>query len=525
MQIKITFQTKQIMALLLALTFTVTSAYAADKPLENLDSYVEKYMKELEIPGVAVAVVKDGKTVVAKGYGTRTVGKSEPVNKDTIFAIASNSKYFTASALAVLVGENKLDWDDLMIDRLPGFQVSNDYALSHATIRDALAHRIGVKTNSASFMLYPERSRQDILNLMKYMPADDKFRASFSYNNELLMAAGEIIPATTGTSWDEFLETRFFKPLGMINTSTSIRSFEGNSNVATPHEVIWDGKIQTIPYTNVDNAAGAGSINSSAADMAKWLQFQLDNGKIDGESVIDEKALAQTRIMHNITEGEGMKHSVAFGLAKNFSGYGLGIGIGDSYKGHRIYSHTGGLPGMTSVTAFVPELKLGIVVLTNSQTYFSAPLAGWIIDRFAGAPVQDRIADTIAVWNQQKEKTAKAYKELLESAPENAVPILPLEAYAGTYNNEQMGDIEFRVDENRLTYRFGAGSSGYLEHLSYNTFLDHMQTPLLRPAYNSNAMKTARFLQGENGEVEGLIWSPLLAEQTFLKVDKSEKDK
>ncbi len=504
---------------LIATVFSLSSQ-AQENPLAGLDDYIKEKMQELQVPAVAVAVVKDDKVVFAKGFGTRTVGKNEPVDENTLFAIASNSKYFTANALAILVDEGKISWDDLLVSRLPGFQVASDLVTSHATIRDALSHRTAIATTTSAWHGWSlTRSRKDVLSVMQYMEPLQDFRTGFNYNNEMFLAAGEVIPAVTGLSWDDFIKTRIFKPLGMKNSNTSITEFGNNANVATPH-AMHNGKVVAIPYRNVSNIGPAGSINSNVVEVAQWLRLQLNGGKRGDKVIVPAKTLADTRVMQNpIEDPDSINMYRAAGLSEHFLGYGLGIFMGDS-AGYRIYHHSGGLDGMISNTVFVPELNLGIVALTNLSVSPAMPLTGWILDRYTGASQTDRVADTYA-YNAAKEQEAKEkFAKLLNNSAKGTTPSLPLSAYAGTYHNELVGDLVVTVSGNDLAYRFGEDSKGILHHLNFDTFLNEPTAPALRTGID-DVQTTVQFYLKEDGSVEKMkmkaYFRPLVFDKTAGK--------
>ena len=442
---------------------------AQEDPLSGLDDYIKKGMSQWQVPGIAVAVVKDNEVVLSKGYGTRTVGKNQPVDKNTLFAIASTTKLFTASALTVLVGEGKIDWDDRLITRLPGFQVKDDYTTTHATIRDALSHRTGVQNIGVTWALNPSRSRKDLLGLMKHLPSVQGFRSGFHYNNDMYLAAGEIIPEITGVSWDDFIKDRFFKPLGMKNSNTHINDFGRNKNIATPHTVS-EGKTVTIPYFDCSPLGGACSINSSAEDMAQWLRFQLNNGKVGDQVIIQEEAINETRRMHNGLSEDTEKITKEMGYGGQFNGYGLGVALYE-IGGDKVYHHGGRIAGMVSSLLFVPELKLGIVVLSNTRRFYAHSLTNWIFDRYRNAEKTDWSTSLM----KYMDTNVMAGKEKIEHLKRNAVantrPSLPLIHYAGTYSNELAGDLIITAKEDELSYTLAETGGGLMTHLHFDIFM------------------------------------------------------
>src|ERR1700723_832416 len=258
------------------------SATPAASPVSqlDLDTYVATAMKTFDVPGIAVAIVKDGKVVLAKGYGVKKLGDATPVDENTMFAIGSNTKAFTTAALATLVDEGKLAWDDPVYQRMPGFVMYDPYVSHEMTIRDLLTHRSGMGLGEGDLLFWPQSTytRDEIVHKLRFMKPASSFRSKFAYDNLLYMTAGQIIPAVTGISWDEFIRQRILTALGMNNSNVSNAAFPPGGNYAFPHERL-EGKLQVVPFEVLDNAGPAGAINSCAEDMAKWVQLQLNRGK------------------------------------------------------------------------------------------------------------------------------------------------------------------------------------------------------------------------------------------------------
>src|SRR6516164_9450882 len=256
-----------------------TLATAQSAPAE-LDAWVGRSMKEFNVPGMAVAIVRDGKVVVTKGYGVRKLGEPAAVDERTMFGIGSNTKAFTTAALAMLVDEGKLSWDDPVYQRLPGFVMYDPYVSHEMTIRDLLTHRSGMGLGEGDLLFWPHSTytRDDIIYKLRFMKPASSFRSHYAYDNLLYMTAGQIIPAVTGTSWDDYIRQHIFAPLGMNHSTVTSHDFKPGDNYSWPHSRV-DGKLQVIPIEDLDNVGPAGSINSCAADMAKWVQLQLNRGK------------------------------------------------------------------------------------------------------------------------------------------------------------------------------------------------------------------------------------------------------
>src|SRR6266446_7983851 len=304
---------------------------AQTAPPSALDSFVARVLKTFEVPGLAVAIVKDGKVVLAKGYGVRKLGETTPVDEKTLFGIGSNTKAFTSAALATLVDEGKISWDDPVYQRLPGFQMYDPYVSHEMTIRDLLTHRSGMGLGEGDLLFWPHSTftREDIIYRLRFMKPASSFRSRFAYDNLLYIAAGQIIPAVTGKSWEDYIRGRILLPLGMATTNLSNAAFKPGDNYAWPHSKL-DGKLQVIDFINLDNAGPAGSINSSAAEMAKWVTLQLNRGKFpnsDARLFSERQSREMWSAQTILPAGEGP--GPLAGLNSKFADYGLGWGLRD----------------------------------------------------------------------------------------------------------------------------------------------------------------------------------------------------
>ena len=280
-------------------------AQAGIDNLKEIDAYATKAMQDWQVPGFAMAIVKDDSVVLARGYGVRQLGKPEPVDAHTLFAIASNSKAFTSAALAILVDEGKINWDDPVTKYLPWFQLYDPYVSREMKVRDLLCHRSGLATFGGDLLWYASSyDRNEVIRRVRYLKPVSSFRSRYGYQNIMFSAAGQIIPAVTGKSWDDFIKERFFAPLGMTSSNTSIAAFTSTSNVATPHNE-YEGQIRVIRYMNVDNVGAAAAINSCVADLAQWLRLQLGRGTCEGKvffSAARSREMWAPQIMFQIGE-------------------------------------------------------------------------------------------------------------------------------------------------------------------------------------------------------------------------------
>ncbi len=413
--------------------------------LEGLDGYVEKARADWQVPGVAVAVVKDDRLVYAKGFGVREAGKSGVVDADTIFAIGSATKAFTGAALAMLVDEKKIAWDGIVHDYLPAFALHDPYATEHATVRDLLSHRTGFVSGSGWLWTGSGFDRDEIIRRLRFQTESAGFRNRFLYANEIYTTAGEIVPAVTGTSWDDFIARRLFGPLGMTRSRTSTTAISGLSNVASPHGMI-DGKIVSFPYRQVDNVGGAGAIDASARDMAQWVRLQLGDGVYEGKRLIGSAALAETRTGQSLPGAGRLVSPVS-----TFAEYGFGWILGD-YRGRKVVEHMGGVDGMMCIVAMIPEEHLGVVVLTNMLPHqLPAAVELKVFDAFLGGGDTDWSAVLKAQTDKAKAEAGKRQAGVAASAG-LAMPALPLDRYAGIYTSDLYGTATVTVSDGALVF-------------------------------------------------------------------------
>jgi len=444
-------------------------------------------MKTFEVPGMAVAIVKDGKILVAQGYGVRKLGKSTPVDEFTMFAIGSNTKAFTTAALATLVDEGKLSWDDPVYHRLPGFVMYDPYVSHEMTIRDLLTHRSGMGLGEGDLLFWPHSTytRDDIVYKLRFMKPVSSFRSRYAYDNLLYMTAGQIIPAVTGTSWDDYIRQRIFQPLGMNHSTVSSKDFKPGDNYASPHSRV-DGKLQVIPLEDLDNVGPAGSINSCAADMAKWVQLQLNRGKFaDGSGhLFTEQRSREMWSPQTILPTSDPPPPLA-ALKANFSDYALGWGLRD-YHGRKLVGHTGGVGGFVSRVMLVPEENLGVVVLTNAEEggAFDSVLYH-VLDYYFHLPPTDWIANYKKLRDDEEKNAAETMTKAEGARAADSKPSLPLEKYAGVYHDAWYGPITIRSENGGLVISFDHTPTmvGDLEHWQYDTFKAHWRVRTIEDAF------------------------------------------
>ena len=441
---------------------------AQSAPLAGLDDYVTRAMKDWDVPGLAIAVIKDDRVVLAKGYGVREVGKPEPVDERTLFAIGSSSKAFTAAAVAMLVDEKKLKWDDPATQYLPGFQLYDPYVTRELTVRDLLSHRVGLDRGDPLWYA-TTYDREEILRRIRYLKPASSMRSRFGYQNIMFLAAGQVVRSVTGTEWDDFVRERIFVPLGMNDTGTSVRTLSRSHDVAAPHSR-FDGKVVAIPYRNIDNIAPAGAINSNVVDMAKWVRLQLGNGTYAGKELISAAAVKEMTTPQTVIRLED-QWAVWYPDA-HFLSYGFGWFLSD-YHGRKLVDHGGSIDGMRALVAMLPEEKLGVVILTNlSGSILSVPLSRRIFDAYLGAPARDWSAEMLKSVNALEAQARAAAAKVESERVTGTKPSVALDKYAGEYQNEMYGDAAVALDKDngKLTLRRGPGFTGALDHWHYDVF-------------------------------------------------------
>jgi CubicO group peptidase (beta-lactamase class C family) len=472
-----------------ALVLTASPIRAQFRPKE-FDAYVARGLEALRTPGAAIAVVKDGRVVFAKGYGARALGDSTRVDAHTLFQIASNTKAFTTAALAILADEGKLSWDDPVTKFLPGFQLYDPYVTREFTVRDLVTHRSGLGLGAGDLLwFHSDYSRGEIAYRIRFARPASSFRSAYAYDNVLYIVAGEIVSAIGGMTWDDFVAKRMLTPLGMTETGTTIAYFTAAPNRAAPHAVE-RGTLQIVPIDSVDNTAPAGGIVSNVTDLAKWVICRLDSGRYTGGRLFSERQAREMWAGQTILPIADPDPPLA-ALRPNFSEYGLGWRLRD-YHGRKIVSHTGGLAGMSSQITLVPAEKLGIVVLTNSEADLMAALSYRLLDDFLGGPKLR--ADWVSAFAQAAQLDRAQADSVLRATragrDSTSQPSLPLERYAGRYRDALYGDVTIALESAGLVLRFSHSAAlvGDLEHWQHDTFIARWRTPHIEDAYVTFAL-------------------------------------
>ena len=427
----------------------------------ELDAYIANALKDVSSPGVAVAVVKDGKLLVAKGYGVRALGSPEPVDAHTMFDTASLSKSFTAAVIATLVDEGKMRWDEPVRRYLPQVEFSDPYRTANVTIRDLLTHRVGVEQGNFMFR-WTNYSTDEVLRRVRFLEEREPFRSSFIYSNVGYAAAAEAAAAAAKMPFADLVRTRLIEPLGMRETTVGI-DHDLAPNHAKSHALV-DGVHHPIRTKKKLNILGANSVNSTANDMARWLLFSLGDGTWEGKRLISAAAMAEMQSPHTIIpttpEMRAARH------VKFFGGYGLGWQVMD-FRGHKMLWHSGNADGMPVYMCILPVEKIGVVVMTNSWAAgtLHGLVAGRILDTLLGTPnAPDGLPDLVAA-NKRNNAPPPDPPRTPDTKPSR-----PLDAYAGTYVDTPHGDMVVKHENGKLTMQFGGGEIADLEHWHHDVF-------------------------------------------------------
>ena len=433
----------KIISLLVLISLFISSLTIAQEVKlngANIDTYVAQTMQRWNIPGMSIAIVKGFDVLYAKGYGVRELGKSELVDENTLFAIASNSKAFTGTGIALLEYENKLSLDDKIVKYFSDFKLYDDRFSKEVTIKDVLTHRIGLGTFEGDFVTWGTNfSRLDLINKLKYVKPAYNFRDGYGYCNSGFLIAGEIIRLVTGISYDNFIKERFFTPLGMTRTISSVNDLKNFDNIASPHTYNYENKLVPIPWRNVDNIAPAGGVISSAMDMSKWVLMQINEGKYLNKEIVPKAVLQKTQTPYNVLAIP--THGNPSLTKRHFLTYGLGWFMGD-YKGKLYLEHSGGYDGMVSRVAFMPEEKFGLVILTNNdQNNAITTLMYQIFDELTYSETINWDSTNYANSAPFLEKEKNSWNNTLLRKNDVEITNFNLSDLKGTYSSEQAGNL------------------------------------------------------------------------------------
>jgi CubicO group peptidase (beta-lactamase class C family) len=466
---------------------------AAKPSLAGFDQYITKAMQDWKVPGLAIAVVKNDSIVLMKGYGTRTMGTTQPVDEHTLFAIGSSSKAFTATLAAMMVDQGKMRWDDPATAYLPSLQMFDPYVTRELTLRDLLTHRSGLERGD--LMWYgTDYGRDEILRRVRFLKPTWSVRSHFGYQNIMYLAAGQAVAHVAGESWDDLVHERIFTPLGMTETNTSTRDLAGKTNVATPHMDVND-TLMVVPWHNIDNIGPAGSINSNVSDMIKWVRFQLAQGSVNGKSLVSASALGETHAAQmTIPLGADAKQSNPY---THLEAYGMGWFLQD-YRGRELDQHGGNIDGMSAMVAVMPEEKLGMVILTNANGSPVPTIALYrVIDALLNEPARDWSGEALKQFDKLHAQAKEAEQKRLAQRAVGTKPSVSLDQYVGVYSDSMYGDASVRFANGVLKMSYGTAFDGELEHWHYDTFRAKWNNRALGPNF-------VTFALGADGKVKSV---------------------
>ncbi|CAN5503773.1 serine hydrolase [soil metagenome] len=497
--------------LLLLIIFLITYGLTVDAQniaSKEIDQLVEQTMKAFQVPGIAVSIVKDGKIYFSKEYGVRSLSSAEKVDEMTLFAIASNTKAFTTASIGILVDEGKIQWDDKVVQYIPEFRMYNDYVTQEFTIRDLLTHRSGLGLGAGDLMFFPDSAdftMDDIIHNLRFLKPVSDFRTKYDYDNLLYMVAGEVVARVTGNSWGEFVEERILETLGMDKSAASYHRLKDKSNVIDAHAVV-EEDLRVIPRYTRDIGLSSGGIYSNVEELSKWVLMHLNHGKY-GENLknklFSEEIQEEMWTPHTVIP---VKSPGAYNT--HFRSYGLGWYIND-VKGYKEMSHTGGLPGMVSQVTILPELDLGIIVLTNQQSgaAFTA-ITNQIKDHYLGIKGNDWVKVLKKQVDAQQEYADKVTGEVWSSIEKqinnnDAKPVH--KNITGTYKDDWFGEVYISSIEDKLWFRSQRSPklTGELIYFKDNTFI----VKWIDRSMEADAF--VYFERDENGRASGITMKPV----------------
>ena len=486
-----------ITSLLIAFAFA-HSAIAA--PPEGFDARVEAAMKSRDVPGMAIAIVEDGKIVSTRGYGVRKLGATATVDADTIFPTGSTGKAVTAAALAILVDDGKLGWDDKVSDRLPGFQMYDPWVTREMTVRDLLLHRSGLGLGAGDLLYIPRtsRSRKDIVHALRNIKPATSFRSGYAYDNILYVVAGELVSEVSGQPWEQFVRDRIFKPLGMKTAVSDEADRFATANRVQPHARLDTrlrglGEQQVLPEREGlgQVAAPAGGLAWSANDWARWMQAQLALGAVPGGGKrLYSEASAREMWSPQVPIAIHPYPAPISDITPQFSGYSMGWNVQD-YRGVKVLQHGGAVFGALAFVVMVPERNLAIAMQINSEDVDVMRGLGYeLLDYYLGFQPRDWVAD-FETWNRERLAGGLAALQGMQAGTRKASrPTLPMSGYAGTYADSWYGPIAIteRGGKLRIDFRQTPNMAGNLEHWQYDTFRTHWDDASIEDAYVTFAL-------------------------------------
>jgi CubicO group peptidase (beta-lactamase class C family) len=444
----------------------LTNAQSQPDPLLGLDGYIEQAMRDWEVPGLAIAVVRNDSVIFARGYGVRQQGGQEAVDEHTLFAIASTSKAMTAAGLGMLVDEGRIAWDDPVTQHLPTFHLQDPYVNREFTVRDLLTHRSGLARHDLLWIAAPF-DRTEILRRARHLPSSGRFRADYGYHNVMYIAAGEVVTAASGVSWDDFLADRLFRPLGMTRSTTRSAIVDTRDNVATSHTRV-DGAVTAVARRNYDNIGGAGAVWSSAHDMGQWVRLQLGDGSLGGARILSSAALREMHTPQTLIRSDSVSERLF--PDTHFRAYGLGWNVQD-YRGRKMVHHSGSINWTRTQVGMLPAEGVGVVVIANlSSSDLQRALMYRVLDAYLGAESRDWSAELLELSRRSDERGQAQSRELEAARIRGTRPSLPETQLAGTYSSELFGEMRLQRENGRLVLYYAPDYIADLEHWHHDTF-------------------------------------------------------
>jgi CubicO group peptidase (beta-lactamase class C family) len=444
----------------------------------QIDSLIAKTMTTMPLAGIAVAVVKDGKVVHSKGYGVTSAKTKEKADENTLFAIASNSKAFTATALGILVDEGKLTWQDKVVDYIPEFKMYDPYVTANFNIQDLLTHRSGLGLGAGDLMFFPDGANftiKDVAKSFQYQKQASAFRTKFDYDNLLYIIAGEVISRVSGMTWSDFIETRIMKPLGMERSVGIYQNLKEKKNTATGHSVV-KNELKIVSPVTEPIIGAAGGIYASVNDLSKWMLMHLNNGKYGEENKLQLISAENHNELWKPHANLGFTVVPQSPNKTHFRAYGLGWFLNDQ-NGYVIASHTGGLPGMVSKTTLVPELNLGVVVLTNTDpgAYSFQSISQSIVDSYLGLKKTDYITRFSKIIKENENKGDSVTNAVWATVKAAKADKLKLESFTGTFRDNWFGDVKITLKDGQLWFASlrSPKLSGKMSYYKANSFAIH----------------------------------------------------
>lgn len=472
---------------------SLTTIAEEESVLRGIDAFILSVMDEWKVPGLAIAVIEDDRVILSKGYGYRDVEKKLPVTPRTLFAIGSITKSFTVTILGMLVDEGKLDWDTPVRDYLPEFRLYDPIATERMTIRDLVTHRSGLPRHDLVWY-GAHLSRQEMVRRLPYLKPSKEFRSAWQYQNLMFMTAGYLAGRVMGTRWEELVRQRIFQPLGMLASNFSVTDSQRSDDFALPYDKV-DDRVERIPFRNIDEIGPAGSINSNVEEMIRYVQFHINKGEYGGRQLLSRSNAEQMQTPQILMPRSIQKLLYdEHGLAS----YGLGFMI-TTYRGHKVVTHGGSIDGFISLLSFMPEEKIGVIVLTNLSGANPVPLIVTrnVYDRLLGLEPIDWAGRIKEELEKAKKAEEEAEKKRLAARREGTSPSHPLPEYAGRYEHPAYGTIQIDVQGSKLILSFREWRTP-LTHVHYDIF------EIPKAPRNPLGNRTVTFSYDKRGDIDRL---------------------